>query len=66
MREHYGVVISDSLRQLEGKVIRIGHMGHMAQPAFVQMALSALGCGLRDLNYPVALDAGLGAALSAM
>lgn len=65
MRERYGVVISGSLRELAGKVIRIGHMGHMAEPVFVQLALSALEQSLRDLGYPVELGRAAGAALNA-
>lgn len=66
MRERYGVVISGSLRQLAGKVIRIGHMGHMAQPVFVQIALSALEQSLRDLGYPVELGRAAGSAMGSL
>lgn len=65
MRERYRVVISGSLRELAGKLIRIGHMGHMAQPVFVELVLGALEQSLRDLGYPVALGQGVAAAMAA-
>lgn len=64
MRDQYGVSITGSLKQLDGKLIRIGHMGHMARPLYVQAALSALERSLRDLGYPVELGKGVAAALS--
>jgi pyridoxamine--pyruvate transaminase len=66
MRDTYGVSITGSLKELAGKVIRIGHMAHMAQPMFVVMALAALERGLYDLGYDVRLGEGVGAALAAM
>ncbi len=64
MRNRYGLVIAGSLKELEGKVVRIGHMGHMARPSFVQLALGALERSLLDLGFPVTLGSGVGAALS--
>jgi pyridoxamine--pyruvate transaminase len=66
MRERYGVAITGSLKELEGLLIRIGHMGHMAQPMYVETALAALECSLHDLGYSVDLGHGVGAALAAM
>jgi pyridoxamine---pyruvate transaminase len=66
MRDTYGVSITGSLKELAGKVIRIGHMAHMAQPMYVVMALAALERGLYDLGYDVKLGEGVGAALAAM
>jgi len=62
MRERHGIVITGSLKELEGRLIRIGHMGHMAQQEYVEMALSALELSLHDLGYPVELGSGVGAA----
>jgi len=62
MRERYGIAITGSLKELEGRLIRVGHMGHMAQRVYVEMALSALELSLRDLGYPVQLGQGVGAA----
>jgi len=64
MRERYRVVVSGSLNELAGTMIRIGHMGYMAQPEFVEIALSALEQALRDLGHPVNLGQGVGAALA--
>lgn len=66
MRETYGLAITGSLKELAHKVVRIGHMGHMAQPMYVEMALAALERTLHDLGYPVQLGQGVGAALAAV
>lgn len=64
MRKRHNVVITGSLKELEGKVIRIGHMGHMAQTSAVLVALAALESCLQDLGFPVQPGAGVAAALS--
>jgi pyridoxamine--pyruvate transaminase len=66
MREDYGVAITGSLGELAGKVIRIGHMAHMAQPMYVVMALGALERSLHDMGYKLKLGEGVGAALAAI
>jgi pyridoxamine--pyruvate transaminase len=66
MNRRYGVVIASGLKELAGKVWRIGHMGHMAQPMYVTVALAALERALHDIGYPVQLGSGVGAALAAM
>ncbi len=66
MNRRYGVVISGGLKEQHGKLLRIGHMGHMAQPMPVVVALGALERALHDLGYPVTFGAGVGAALAAM
>jgi len=66
MNRRYGVVISGGLKDLQGKLLRIGHMGHMAQPMYVVVALGALERALHDLGYPLKFGAGVGAALAAM
>jgi pyridoxamine--pyruvate transaminase len=66
MNRRYGVVISGGLKELHGRLLRVGHMGHMAQPMYVVVALSALERTLHDLGYPVKFGAGVGAALEAM
>lgn len=66
MRDQYNVLIAGSLKELDGKVIRIGHMGQMALPVYVQVALGALERTLFDLGYLVKLGSGVGAALEVM
>ena len=66
MNKRYGVVISGGLKELQGQLLRIGHMGHMAQPMCVVVALGALERTLHDLGYPVSFGAGVGAALAAL
>lgn len=66
MNRRYGVEISGGLGDLRGKLLRIGHMGHVAQPLYAVMALAALERALHDVGYPVRFGAGVGAALAAM
>lgn len=66
MNSRYGVEISGGLKELRGKLLRIGHMGHVAQPMYAVMALAALERALYDLGFPVRLGDGVGAALAAM
>ena len=66
MRDAYGIAITSSLKELEDKVVRIGHMGHVARPMYIQMALAALERTLLDLGYPVQLGSAVGAALMVM
>lgn len=62
----YGVVLAGGLKDLRGRLLRIGHMGHIAQPMYVVVALAALERALHDVGYAVQLGAGVGAALAAM
>ncbi len=66
MRERNNVVISGSLKELEGKLIRIGHMGYMARPTAVVVALAALEQALLELGFAVQPGEGVAAALAAL
>ena len=66
MYEEYGVLISGGFKTLMGQLFRIGHMGKMAQPMYVIVALAALEKSLHDLGHPVELGSGVGAALAAL
>ncbi|HJW76301.1 MAG TPA: alanine--glyoxylate aminotransferase family protein [Thermoleophilia bacterium] len=66
MNRRYGVVIAGGLRELHGKLLRIGHMGHIAQPMYVIVALSALERTLHDNGFALRFGDGVGAALAAM
>jgi pyridoxamine--pyruvate transaminase len=63
-RERYGVQLSAG--QNAGNIIRIGHMGATARPAYVIAGLAAVGQTLRDLGVPVALGEGLAAAMASL
>jgi len=63
-RAFYGVVFSTGRNETAGKLIRIGHMGPVAEPIYATVALTALGGALRQLGKKVDLAAGLEAALS--
>ena len=49
-RELYGVVFSTGRNETAGKLIRIGHMGPVAEPIYATVALTALGGALRHLG----------------
>ena len=66
MRQKHKIMITGSLKELDGKVIRIGHMGHTARPNYVEAALSALEHSLYELGFPVKLGASVRAALRVM
>jgi pyridoxamine--pyruvate transaminase len=66
MNRRYGVVIAGGLKELHGKLLRIGHMGHIAQPMYVIVALAALERTLHDQGLALRFGDGVGAALAAM
>jgi pyridoxamine--pyruvate transaminase len=47
-----------------GKLIRIGHMGPVAEPIYAVVALTALGGALRKLGRKADVAAGVEAAMS--
>ncbi len=67
IRARYGVMLSDGEHgDLTERVIRIGHGGQAARSLHPIVGLAALGRGLRDLGVPVAVGAGLDAALEVL
>ncbi|MFX0543149.1 pyridoxamine--pyruvate transaminase [Roseovarius sp. S4756] len=61
-RARYGVTMSAGRNETLGKLIRIGHMGPTAQPAYALAAVAALGGALKALGAKVDVAAGLAAA----
>lgn len=61
-RARYGVSLSAGRAETSGKLIRIGHMGPTAQPAYALVAVAALGGALKALGAKVDVAAGLAAA----
>lgn len=51
--EEYGVMIAGSWGRLQGRVLRIGHMGIQASRTHLIIAYTALARALRDLGYRV-------------
>ncbi|HZT19904.1 MAG TPA: alanine--glyoxylate aminotransferase family protein [Dongiaceae bacterium] len=49
-REAYGVVFSAGRGDTKGKLLRIGHMGPVAEPIYAVVAVTALGGALRRLG----------------
>jgi pyridoxamine---pyruvate transaminase len=66
MRQRYGVMISPGYGELNGKLIRLSHMGEQARPTMLAAQLTAFEMALRDCGYPVQLGAGVGAAMACL
>ncbi|MCC6314840.1 MAG: alanine--glyoxylate aminotransferase family protein [Thermomicrobiales bacterium] len=67
MRRRYGVMISPGYGELKGQLFRLGHMGPaQAHPTALAAQLAILERALADLDYPVQLGAGVGAAMAAL
>ena len=62
-RAEYGVVFSSGRGETAGKLIRIGHMGPVAEPVYATVAITALGGALRRLGHKCDVAAGLAAAM---
>ena len=67
MRHRYGVMISPGYGSLQGKLFRLAHMGPaQAHPTTLAAQLAVLERSLVDVGHPVALGAGVGAAMAAL
>ena len=49
--EKYGVMIAGSWGKLEGKVLRVGHMGIQASRSHLMLAFTSLARALRDMGF---------------
>jgi pyridoxamine--pyruvate transaminase len=65
-RQGYGVVFSSGRGETLGKLLRIGHMGPVAEPIYAVIAVSALGGALRRLGKAVNVGAGVEATMAAI
>lgn len=63
-RDPFGVVLSLGRGDTLGKLIRIGHMGPVAEPIYATVAVAALGGALRKLGKQADVAAGIEAALA--
>lgn len=63
-KQLYGVAFSAGRGETAGKLIRIGHMGPVAEPFYAVIAVTALGGALRHLGQRIDLNAGIDAAMS--
>jgi len=66
MRDRWGVMISPGYGTLNGKLIRLGHMGIAAHPTTLAAQLAVFERTLKDFGHPVQLGAGVGAAMDAL
>ncbi len=60
MRDEFGVTVQGGQDQMKGKLVRIGHMGHLG-PFDMLVAVSALDLGLERLAYRFEPGAGVAA-----
>ena len=58
-----GVAVQGGQDQMKGKLVRIGHMGHLT-PFDMLIAISALEAGLANLGYEFRTGAGVAAVQS--
>jgi pyridoxamine--pyruvate transaminase len=63
-RKQFGVVISAGRGETKGKLLRIGHMGPVAEPIYAVVALTALAGALRQLGRKIDLGRGVDAAMA--
>jgi len=63
-RSGFGVVFSAGRSETKGKLLRIGHMGPVAEPIYAVVAVTALGGALRKLGFKCDVGAGVEAAMS--
>jgi pyridoxamine--pyruvate transaminase len=63
-RKQFGVVLSAGRGETKGKLIRIGHMGPVAEPIYAVVALTALAGALRQLGRKTDLGRGVDAAMA--
>jgi aspartate aminotransferase-like enzyme len=62
LKKRFGIVIADGQKDLKGKIMRIGHLGHVSERE-VLATLSALEAVLNELGYNVPAGAGVAAAM---
>jgi pyridoxamine---pyruvate transaminase len=65
-RALYGVIFSSGRGETLGKLIRIGHMGPVAEPIYAVVAVTALGGALRRQGFAADVSAGVEAAMAAI
>jgi aspartate aminotransferase-like enzyme len=65
MREEYGVSIAGGQGDLDGKIIRLAHMGYMERFDVI-IAISAFEMMLHEMGHPVQLGKGVAAAQLAL
>lgn len=62
-REQFGVAFSTGRGETQGKLLRIGHMGLVAEPIYAVVALTALGGAIRKQGKRLSVAAGIEAAM---
>lgn len=63
LKKRFGIIIADGQKDLKGKIMRIGHLGHISERE-VLATLAALEAVLNELGHSVPAGAGISAAMS--
>jgi len=63
LKKRFGIIIADGQKDLKGKIMRIGHLGHISERE-VLTTLAALEAVLNELGHSVPAGAGISAAMS--
>ena len=63
-RQKYGVTLSAGRGETYDKLVRIGHMGPVAEPIYAVVAVTALGEAVREHNFDVDLGLGIEAVVA--
>lgn len=64
LKKRFGIIIADGQKDLKGKIMRIGHLGHVSERE-VLATLAALEAVLSELGHAVPAGAGVSAAMNA-
>lgn len=65
LKKQFGIVIADGQKELKGKIMRIGHLGHVSERDMLT-TLSALEAVLVELGHTASAGAGVSAALKTL
>lgn len=63
-RKRFGVIFSRGRGDTLGKLLRIGHMGPVAEPSYAIIAVAALGGALREMGHKADVAAGVEACMA--
>jgi aspartate aminotransferase-like enzyme len=64
--ERFGLVVASSFGPIEGKIIRIAHMGNTANPQYLIQMIPALEVVLKELGIINKIGSGIGAAAKSL
>lgn len=63
LKKRFSIIIADGQKELKGKIMRIGHLGHVSERE-VLTTLAALEAVLNELGHSIPAGAGISAAMN--